>query len=98
MRARHYPCDKECCLTVVNRDPREELEWKSRKLRTDPKLDAAGWRRPPGGATPLHDPYRTEEEETDNGPADYALWLDHKVAAIVEAKKVRVGAQEVLRR
>ena len=95
MRARDWPCDKECSPTV-NRDPREELEWKSRKLRTDPKLDAAGWRRRPGGATPLHDPYRTEEEETDNGPADYALWLDRHIVGIVEAKKVAFGAQGVL--
>lgn len=95
MRVRHSPHDKECCLTA-NRDPLEELEWKTRKSRTDPKLDAAGWRRPPGSASPLHDPYRTEEEETDNGPADYALWLDRHIAGIVEAKKVTFGAQGVL--
>lgn len=32
--------------------------------------------------------YRSEEEETDNGPADYALWLDDQVAGVVEAKKL----------
>ena len=42
-----------------------EAEWKTRKDRIDPRLDAAGWVRPPAGTRPLHDPYRTEEEETD---------------------------------
>jgi type I restriction enzyme R subunit len=39
---------------------------------------------------------RTEEEETDNGPADYALWLDNKVVGLIEAKKLTVGPQNVL--
>jgi type I restriction enzyme R subunit len=41
-------------------------------------------------------PYRTEEEDTANGPADYALWLDGNVVGIVEAKKLTVGPQNVL--
>jgi len=73
--------------------PREELEWKTRKQRIDPKLDALGWRRgDPGKGKPC----RTEEEETVNGPADYALWLDGKLVAVVEAKKVTTGPQNVL--
>jgi len=72
-----------------------ESEWKSRKTRIDPKLDAAGWRLAPGNAAALHRPYRTEEEETDHGPADYTLWLDNHVVAVVEAKKLAVGPQGV---
>jgi hypothetical protein len=46
-----------------------EAEWKTRKRRIEPKLDAAGWRLPKGKPAAGH-PYRSEEEETDNGPAD----------------------------
>jgi type I restriction enzyme R subunit len=42
-------------------------------------------------------PFRTEEEETGNGPADYALWLNsQQLVGVVEAKKVTVGPQNVL--
>lgn len=70
-----------------------ESEWKTRKRRIDPKLDAAGWRllkKASAGAG------RTEEEETENGPADYALWLDQRIVGVVEAKKLTVGPQNVL--
>jgi type I restriction enzyme R subunit len=70
-----------------------EKEWQTRKRRIDPKLDARGWLLPPTGTTPLKAPYRSEEEPTDNGPADYALWSDNKCVGIVEAKKVAVGPQ-----
>jgi type I restriction enzyme R subunit len=69
-----------------------ELEWKTRKKRIDPKLDSAGWRRRTAKATS----FRTEEEETENGPADYAMWLDGGVVGVVEAKKLTVGPQNVL--
>ena len=68
-----------------------ESEWVTRKRRIDPRLDALGWRLGAGGGS-----RRTEEEETDHGPADYALWLDSHVAAVVEAKKLTVGPQNVL--
>lgn len=42
-----------------------EGEWKTRKKRIDPKLDAAGWRQRGSDA------HCTEEHETANGPADY---------------------------
>jgi type I restriction enzyme, R subunit len=71
-----------------------EPEWKTRKQRIDPKLDAAGWRLARGKSAPAA--CRSEEEETAAGPADYALWLDGKVAGVVEAKKVTVGPQNVL--
>ena len=71
-----------------------ELEWKTRKRRIDPKLDAAGWARAKGeGSVAAR---RTEEEETSHGPADYALWLGDKVVGVVEAKKLTVGPQNVL--
>lgn len=70
----------------------KEAEWRTRKQRIDPKLDAAGWvLRKPGTAAA-----RTEEQETSNGPADYALWLDQQVISVVEAKKLTVGPQNVL--
>ncbi len=67
-----------------------EAEWKTRKKRIDPKLDAAGWR------LRGRDAHRTEEEETSNGPADYALWLDDRLVGVAEAKKLTVGPQNVL--
>lgn len=71
-----------------------ELEWLTRKKRIDPKLDAANWKLEGGKAALLA--YRTEEEPTDKGPADYALWLDDKIIGVVEAKKLTVGPQNVL--
>jgi len=75
---------------------RDEREWKTRKERIDPRLDSLGWKRaPPGGAAVR--PFRTEEEPTDAGPADYALWLNgRELVGVVEAKKVTVGPQNVL--
>lgn len=68
-----------------------ELEWATRRQRIDPKLDACGWILGATGPS-----LRTVEEETDNGPADYALWLDGRIVAVVEAKKLTVGPQNVL--
>lgn len=72
-----------------------ENEKRTRKRRIDPRLDVRGWRLVPTEVVSLA-PFRTEEEETANGPADYALWLDNKVVGIVEAKKLAVGPQNVL--
>jgi len=69
-----------------------ESEWLTRKRRIDPLLDAAGWPRRKGG----NSAFRTEEEETAHGPADYALWLDDRIVGIVEAKKLTIGPQNVL--
>src|SRR5437016_147889 len=84
------------CAPVMTGSPLNEPEWRTRKRRIDPRLDAACWRLPPDGAMPLRDPYRSEEEETDNGPADYALWLDHHVVGIVEGKRPTAGAQNIV--
>jgi type I restriction enzyme R subunit len=40
--------------------------------------------------------FALEEFPTANGPADYALCLDGKIIAVVEAKKVTLGPQNVL--
>jgi len=37
-----------------------------------------------------------EEFPTDNGPADYALYINGKIVAVVEAKKVTLGPQNIL--
>ena len=71
-------------------------EWLTRKRRIDPRLDGLGWSCLRPGSASRGGCHRTEEEETDNGPADYALWLDGQVAAVVEAKKLTVGPQNVL--
>lgn len=74
----------------------DEREWKTRKERIDPRLDGLGWVRVKEGAKALH-PLRTEEEDAENGPADYALWLNsNELVGIVEAKKITVGPQDVL--
>lgn len=67
-------------------------EFRTRKDRIDPILDALGWKkqRVPNG------PYRIEEYETDNGPADYALCCDGRVLGIVEAKRLTLGPQNAL--
>lgn len=62
-----------------------EAEWKTRKKRIDPRLDAAGWPRRSG--PPSAKPFRTEEQETANGPADYALWLDNRVAGVASCAR-----------
>src|SRR5207249_11933727 len=73
----------------------EEREWQTRKRRIDPALDAAGWTLQPGKVARLVG--RTEEEPTQAGPADCALWLDNRIVGIVEAKRLQKGPQEVLR-
>lgn len=72
-----------------------EREWRTRKARIDPKLDAAGWPFRRNGADATR-PVRTEEEPTSSGPADYALWLDKRIVGVVEAKKLTLGPQNVL--
>jgi type I restriction enzyme R subunit len=74
-------------------DSGNESEWQTRKQRIDPLLAAAGW---PLRKSSSRGAFRTEEEETANGPADYALWLDGRIVGIVEAKKLTIGPQNVL--
>jgi type I restriction enzyme R subunit len=74
-----------------------ESEWLTRKERIDPKLDLAGWPLRSEKTPRIHVPFRTEEEETAHGPADYALWLDNHIVGIIEAKKLTLGPQNVLK-
>ncbi|HEY5551100.1 MAG TPA: hypothetical protein VIK52_04385, partial [Opitutaceae bacterium] len=78
-----------------------ELEWRTRKERIDTRLVGCN---PPWTIVP----YRPEldlstltrhavtEFPTENGPADYALFVDGRWLGIIEAKRVCVGPQNVL--
>ncbi|MDD5141807.1 DEAD/DEAH box helicase family protein [Methanoregula sp.] len=77
----------------------EEREAATRKKRIDPLLKAANWkviRYENGMNLSQYNKCALEEYPTDNGPADYALCLDGKIVAVVEAKKVSLGPQNVL--
>lgn len=78
----------------------KDSEWITRKRLIDPKLKASGWRIVPFELSkPLGSYNRCAIEEfpTDNGPADYALCVDGKIVGKIEAKKLTLGPQEVLR-
>lgn len=76
-----------------------ESERVTRKKRIDPLLNAAGWSVilfEAGMDLSRFNKFALEEFPTANGPADYALCLDGKIVAVVEAKKVTLGPQNVL--
>ncbi|PKL70670.1 MAG: restriction endonuclease subunit R [Methanomicrobiales archaeon HGW-Methanomicrobiales-1] len=76
-----------------------EPEEVTRKKRIDPLLKAAGWSVVPfknGMDISRFNKCALEEFPTANGPADYALCLDGKIIAVIEAKKVTLGPQNVL--
>jgi type I restriction enzyme R subunit len=76
-----------------------ESEWLTRRTLINPKLKAAGWRIVPfEDHKPLDscDRCAIEEYQTENGPADYALCVGGRILAIVEAKKLTLGPQNVL--
>ncbi|MFQ5631215.1 MAG: DEAD/DEAH box helicase family protein [bacterium] len=78
-----------------------ESEWQTRKERIDRKLTslAPAWK-----IIPYRDDlelsalthHAVTEFQTDNGPADYALFVNGKILGIIEAKKVKIGPQNVL--
>ena len=77
----------------------DEPEWLTRKTRIDGKLRALGWDIVPH--TPAFRPdaahaVAVEEYPTDNGPADYALFVGGRILGIIEAKKLSLGPQNVL--
>ncbi len=76
-----------------------EGEALTRTSRVDPKITASGWKVVPPTtlekAATLH-ASAVRELQTLAGPADYALCDDGAVQAVVEAKKVGLGPQEVL--
>lgn len=77
----------------------QEFEWKTRKKRVDPKLEAQGWaviRWTPDLVLRTLNKCALAEYPTANGPADYALVIDGKVLGIIEAKKLSLGPQNVL--
>ena len=74
-------------------------EWLTRKRLIDGQLKATGWRVLPYArdkSLASLDRCAIEEYETANGPADYALCLNSQIVAILEAKKLTLGPQNVL--
>ena len=77
----------------------EEPEVVTRKKRIDPQLRSAGWSitlYQSGMDLSQYSKYALEEFPTDNGPADYALCLEGKIVAVIEAKRLTLGPQNVL--
>lgn len=76
-----------------------ESERITRKSRIDPLLNSLGWKIVPFDENCPLDQLSNcaiEEYETDNGPADYVLCVDGRIVAVVEAKKLTLGPQNVL--
>ncbi|HEX9935247.1 MAG TPA: type I restriction endonuclease, partial [bacterium] len=76
-----------------------ESEHKTRKIRIDPKLQSAGWKVTaynPNKPLSSLNRYAIEEYPTSEGLADYALCLEGRIVAVVEAKRVTLGPQNVL--
>ena len=79
--------------------PPYESEKVTRKIRIDQQLKAAGWKIVKFASVVdfsqlTH--HAVEEYETANGPADYALYANGSLLGIIEAKKLEIGAQNVL--
>ncbi len=69
----------------------------TRKQRIDAALLESGWDPIlPAGAARQRGLVALEEYPTENGPADYALFYREQPLAIVEAKKLTTGPQNVL--
>lgn len=71
-----------------------ESEKETRKKRIDKRLKDQGWDIVPyrlGSDTSLFTKHAIEEYPTQNGPADYALFVDGRLLGIIEAKKVSIG-------
>lgn len=76
-----------------------ESEKQTRKKRIDNQLKKLGWEIMPyenGLNTSTLIKHAVEEYPTENGPADYALFVHGKLLGIIEAKKYGIGAQNVL--
>lgn len=77
----------------------QESESKTRKQRINTKLKSLNWqivKYRDGLDTSALQCHAVEEYRTANGPADYALFVKGRLLGVVEAKKVAVGAQNVL--
>ena len=78
-----------------------ESEENTRKKRIDKKLRSSllNWkiiRHKDGMDTSVLNAHAVEEYPTQTGPADYALFVEGKLLGIIEAKKIAVGAANVL--
>jgi type I restriction enzyme R subunit len=76
-----------------------ESEYLTRRKRIDPMLEAQGWTIAPFDPSlpaSLYTHHAVTEYPTDNGPADYALFVGGQLLGIVEAKKVSLGPQNAL--
>ncbi len=78
-----------------------ESEWLTRKTRIDRRLTEArpGWTIVPhreGLDLVTLTAHAVAEFPTENGPADYALFVDGRLLGIIEAKKVGTSPQNVL--
>ncbi|HPL76224.1 MAG: Type-1 restriction enzyme R protein [Bacteroidetes bacterium ADurb.BinA395] len=76
-----------------------ESEKITRKKRIDKQLKASGWLIIPyseGMDLTILTNHAIEELQTNSGPADYALVVNGKLLGVVEAKKLEVGAANVL--
>ena len=76
-----------------------ESEKITRKKRIDQQLKIAGWFVIPyyeGMNLAILTNHAIEEYQTNNGPSDYALVVNGKLLGVVEAKKLEVGAANVL--
>ena len=77
----------------------QESESKTRKQRINTKLKSLNWqivKYRDGLDTSALQCHAVEEYPTANGPADYALFVKGRLLGVIEAKKVAVGAQNVL--
>src|SRR5438309_9170436 len=78
-----------------------ESEWLTRKTRIDKKLRSLNlaWEIIPyrDGLNPAQlRCHAVTEYPTENGPADYALFVNGLLLGIIEAKKLSLGPQNVL--
>lgn len=76
-----------------------ETEKITRKKRIDQQLKSAGWQiiqYSEGMNLSKLTNHAIEELQTNNGPADYALVVNGNLFGLVEAKKLEVGAANVL--
>jgi len=78
-----------------------ELEWQTRKNRIDKKLQSLSpkWiiiKYHGNLDVPSLTNHAVEEYPTENGPADYALFVNGALLGIIKAKKVTVSPQNVL--
>ncbi|MFH1224190.1 MAG: type I restriction-modification enzyme R subunit C-terminal domain-containing protein [Candidatus Diapherotrites archaeon] len=72
-------------------------ESQTRYALIDPKLKESGWKvLKPTDKIPENGAFAVGEFDTKEGPADYALFIDGLIVAVVEAKKLSVGPQNVL--